>query len=72
MIWNGVARRSGARGPDPNVSSAWTIDLPDHGRPQRSDVGDHLAPYPRARRSDAPRRAGRYRAGGCEPRLAFG
>jgi hypothetical protein len=45
MIWNrGSGRSSGSAADDRRLVSV-AIDLPDHGRPRRSDVGDHLAPY---------------------------
>ena len=44
MIWNGAVGRSGARGPDARRVISVAIELPDHGRPKRSDVSDHLSP----------------------------
>jgi len=37
--------RSSESAPDPRRLIDVAIDLPEHGRPRPSDVGDHLAPY---------------------------
>lgn len=45
MIWSGTGARV-VRGDDPAGSLvSLAIDFPDRGRPEPSDVGDHLAPY---------------------------
>ncbi len=44
MRWIGASLQSGGTGPDHGLLSV-AIDLPDRGRPQHSDVSDHLAPF---------------------------
>jgi suppressor of fused protein SUFU len=45
MIWNRESARSSGSAPDAARLVSVAIDLPDHGRPRRSDISDHLAPY---------------------------
>jgi hypothetical protein len=45
MIWSGARAGLGEGDPAPDRLISVAIDLPDHGRPQRSDVSDHLSPY---------------------------
>ena len=45
MIWNHRSAQSSGGAPDPSGLISIAIDFPDHGRPRRSDISDHLAPY---------------------------
>lgn len=45
MKWTGSGARAEPRTPEPPGLISVAVDLPDHGRPRPSDVGDHLAPY---------------------------
>ncbi len=45
MILTGESARSGGRDPDAPRIVCVEIDLPEQGRPRRSGVSDHLAPY---------------------------
>jgi len=45
MKWTGNAAPSDDGDPEPQRLVSIAFDLPDHGRPRPSDVGDHLAPY---------------------------
>lgn len=45
MNWTGESARPGGIGSDARHLISVAIDLPDHGRPRRSDIGVHLEPY---------------------------
>lgn len=45
MRWTGRRGGSGEGAHDDHGLIGVAIDFPDRGRPRRSDVGDHLAPY---------------------------